>query len=134
MSASNQRRMAATVMVRLPLSLAERVQAAASTADLSAAAWLRSLAVDALVDAPADLARPSPPRQAPPPPAPEHVRILADLAHRLGELGGAMVQAAIVSRQDGRTVLHAEIEAALPDVRAASSGVLKAIKRAWPTP
>lgn len=99
---SERRAMPAAVFVRLPGTLAARVSGAAEASDLSSAAYLRRLAVDATASAPA-LVRPSPPRRPVPPPPPEAVREVARLREVLGELHGTLRQVAGLKRQAGAT-------------------------------
>lgn len=110
---TERRAMAGAVLVRLPDELAARVAAVAAAEGLSAAAWLRVHAATALG---ADLAeaRPSAPRRGLPP---EDVVAVARLRESVGEAVGALVQAAIRSREGGRAEAHAEIEALLPVLR-----------------
>ncbi|PWC45872.1 hypothetical protein [Azospirillum sp. TSO22-1] len=108
--------MAGQVLVRLPTTLAARVASAAEADGLTAAAWLRALAVAAVGARPEDAA-PVRAYRRPAPPPPEHVVEIARLRESVGELAGAMVQAAIASRVAGRGADHAAIEAALPGVR-----------------
>lgn len=116
---TERRAMPGAVLVRLPSELAAWIGSAAAAENLSAAAYLRRLAAVAAGTTP-ELARPSPPRRPLPPPPSEAVVEVARLREVVGELAGAMVQAAIRVRTDGAETIHAEIEATLPGIRAAA--------------
>lgn len=121
--------------VRLPLALRTRIDNAAADANLSAAAFLRQLAVAATRGTP-DLAVPSSPRRPIPALPSDDVRAIAALREAVGELAGAMVRAAVMARTDAADVLHREIEAALPGIRRAALDLdaLKARLMAAPPP
>lgn len=110
---TERRKLSSAVLVRLPHDVAERVEATAKTRDLSAAAWLRSLAVDAIGADSID-AVPTPPRRPPPPAA---VVEIARLREVVAELTGALVQTAIRARRGRLDVLHDTVEAVLPGVK-----------------
>lgn len=108
------RRMQSAVLVRMPGPLAEAVESTAKARGLSSAAWLRGVAAD-LADAPADTARPSPPKR-------DRVTVSEDLAEvsRMAAIvernNGAVVQLCKSLRERG-DVLHADAEAVLADLR-----------------
>ena len=106
------------VLVRLDPELAGWIAVAAEARDLTPAAFLRDLAV-AATGADAGCALPARASRQPPPASPEAVIELAELRHVTGELGGALVQAAVVSREAGRAADHAAIEVLIPRVKAA---------------
>ena len=106
------------VLVRMPARTAAHVRALAAADDLTAAAWCRR-ALCAAAGAPAADAVPVRAYRPPLPIAPAHVLEIARLREHAAELCGALVRAAIRSRQDDRDEAHAEIDALLPKVRAA---------------
>jgi hypothetical protein len=115
---TEKRLMAAQVLVRLPSGTANAVAARADADGLTASAWIRARLVDLVGTEPAD-AIPVPARRAPRPPAPAHVLEVARLRESVAEMTGALVQAAIRSREGGRMDTHAAIEDTLPAVRRA---------------
>lgn len=115
---TERRRLSGQVLVRLPSGTAAAVVTRAAAAGLTEAAWIRCQLVDLLGADPADavlVAARRPPR----PPAPAHVLEVARLREAVAEMTGALVQAAIRSREGDRLDTHAAIEAVLPDVRRA---------------
>lgn len=125
---TERRRLAAQVLVRLPRATADAVAARADAAGLTASSWVRGHLVELLGTEPAEAVAVRA-RRSPRPPAPAHVLELARLRESVAELSGALVQAAIRSREDGRHDTHAAIEAALPEVRR-NVRDLDALKRA----
>jgi hypothetical protein len=113
------------ILVRLDQELANVISAAANAQDLTPASWLRLLAVQATG---ADQACIAPARSSlqPPPASSAAVIELAELRHVTAELGGALVQAAIVSREAGHVANHIAIEALLPRIKAAADAMDKA--------
>ena len=118
MSTSTRRALPDQALVRLPSGVAGRIASLAAAEGVTGAAWSRRVLVAAAGADPAD-AVPVPARRAPRPPAPAHVIEIARLRESVAELAGAMVRAAVLARTDAATVLHAEIEQALPGVRTA---------------
>ena len=112
---TEKRAMADQALVRLSPDLSALVSAAADAAGLTVPAWLRGLAV-AAVGADSSEVRPSKPRPGIPS---DDVISIALLREVVAELSGAMVKAAIKTRIDGAESLHAEIEAAIPGIKAA---------------
>jgi len=121
---SETRAMGRQVSVRMDEALAARVRAVAERDGVTDAAAVRLIVTDAL-GLPEE-ARPTARGRSLPP---KHVLELARLREVVAELTGALVQAAIRTREAGLPVLHADIEAALPGVRAAVRG-LDALKLA----
>ena len=113
-----RRLMAAQVLVRLPSGTAHAVMTLADADGLTTSAWIRARLVDLVGTEPAD-AVPVRARHAPRPPAPAHVLEVARLRESVAEMTGALVQAAIRSREGGRLDTHAAIEDTLPAVRRA---------------
>ena len=113
---------AAPVLVRLDQDLADRITAAAGAEDLTPAAWLRALAV-AATGADAACAVPARASKQPPPASAEAVIELAELRHVTGELGGALVRAAVVSREAGHLANHAAVEALIPRIKAVADAM-----------
>jgi hypothetical protein len=123
---SEKRRMPEQALVRLDGKLAERIDKAARAAGLTVPAWLRLRAAEA-VGAPMSevkITRPRRLRQKRPSPEQQHLAALlvevAALRSAVGELGGAMVQAAIKTKVGYEFESYAEIERPLPSIRAAS--------------
>lgn len=114
---TERRALTGQVLVRLPTALASRIAAAAEADGVTAAAWLRARAADAVGAAPGE-AVPVRAYRRPRPPPPAAVVAVAQLREVVAELTGALVQAAIVSRAAGRDADHAAIEATIPSVRA----------------
>ncbi|WP_144428164.1 hypothetical protein [Azospirillum thiophilum] len=84
---------------------------------MSAAGWLRSLAVDMTSAArPEDVQRSR--RRRPVHVPAEDLAEVSRLVGKLGTVAGALIQFAKRSREDGDAHLHAEAEAALADLRA----------------
>jgi hypothetical protein len=113
------RQMSRSVYVRLPKDLAVRLAAEAKGAGLTDAAMVRQVLTVTLVDAdPADAEPVRRYRRRPGwrPPSRFFLEV-SKLRESLAETCGALVKAAIYSREDGRAESHAEIEAALPTVR-----------------
>ena len=104
------------LLVRMPAPMAEHVRALAAADDLTAAAWCRRV-VCAAAGAPPEDAVPVRAYRPPLPIAPPHVLEIARLRERAAELCGALVRAAIRSRENDRDEAHAEIDALLPRVR-----------------
>ena len=118
MSSSTRRAMADQLLVRMPAPVAAHVRALAEADDLTAAAWCRRV-VCAAAGASPDDAVPVRAYRPPLPVAPPHVIEIARLREHAAELCGALVRAAIRSREDDRDEAHAEIDALLPQVRRA---------------
>lgn len=114
-SGSDRRAMPSAALVRLPIDLAASLRAAASTAGLSDAAWLRATAVAALGAAPIE-ARPTRPRRGPPS---FDVVAVARLREAVGEAVGALVRSAAFTREQGD--VHAALEALIPRFRQAAT-------------
>ena len=113
---TERRRLSGQVVVRLAPATAARVAARATAAGLTQAAWIRHQLVGLLGTDPVEVV-PERARRAPRAPAPAHVLEVARLREVVAELSGALVQAAIRSREGGHLDTHAIIEATLPDVR-----------------
>ena len=114
---SERRRTEGQVLVRLTAELGAAVDAAAEQAALTPPAWIRARIAEALAAAP-ETAHPVT-RQRRRAPASEHVLALHHLRELVAELGGAMKIAALDTRRQGLPILHSEIEALLPQVKAA---------------
>ena len=115
---TEKRALSGQILVRLPAVTATHIASLAAADDLTAAAWARRVLVAAAGCDPAD-AVPVRARTLPSPPRPAHVMEMVRLREVVAEMSGALVQAAIMARTDGARMLHAEIEAVLPGVRAA---------------
>lgn len=109
--------------------LAAAIEAAMASAGLSEPAWLREAAAAHAGMAAADL-RPS--RRRVKEPAPEHILRMVALQETTAELTGALVQAAIRTRQAGREADHAAIEATIPEVRATAQALTRLIREMDP--
>ena len=105
------------LLVRMPAPVAAHVRSLAAADDITAAAWCRRV-VCAAAGAPPEDAVPVRAYRPPLPVAPAHVVEIARLREHAAELCGALVRAAIRSREDDRPEAHAEIDALLPQVRA----------------
>ncbi len=104
--------------VRLAPEIRAAIDIAAAEAGITEASWIREVIAHEF-GAPADYAVPVKAYRQPAPLPPGHILELARLRELVAELGGAMVQAAIGAREDGRGQLHAEVEALIPGVRRA---------------
>ena len=104
------------LLVRMPAPVAAHIRALVMADDITAAAWCRR-AVCAVAGAPPEDAMPVRAYRPPLPVSPAHVIEIARLREHAAELCGALVRAAIRSREDDRNEAHAEIEALLPQVR-----------------
>lgn len=122
---TEKRAMSSAVLVRLPAELAAAVEARARATDLTAAAWLRALAV-AAAGAPVEDARPSRP---PEPPSPD-VAELGRLTGAVGKATGAAVQLAKAAREAGAAAFHGEAEAVLAEYRVLAADLTRATNRA----
>ncbi len=118
MSTSGRRTLTDALLVRMPAPVAAAVRSLAAAEAITAASWCRRH-LAAAAGAPAESAAPVRAYRAPLPPVPAQVAEIARLREVVAELCGALVRAAIHSREDDRHATHAEIEAALPGVRAA---------------
>ncbi|MDE8346704.1 MAG: hypothetical protein POH28_11115 [Acidocella sp.] len=96
----------------------------ASADQVSAATWLRHLIADAL-----NISRGPVTTWAHPP---ELVLEVSFLREVVAELGGALVQAVVVARKDGRVVEHEEIEALIPRIKSAALALDKIKEKLWP--
>lgn len=112
------RAMANQVFVRMGTDLAQACEAAAAAAGLTCAAWLRSLAVQAL-DAAPEHARPSRPVCKPA----VDVEALASLSRKVARLNGSIVQLAKAARESGAT-WHADVEEILGGMRQAQQDLV----------
>jgi hypothetical protein len=121
---SEKRRLTGQVLVRLTEAQQHAVAAHARTAQVTGASWLRLLIADAVsVDPGPRTTRATPP---------ELILEIAKLREVLAEIGGALVQAAIACRQDGRPVEYDKIERLIPSVKAAVLDVDKVKVQLWP--
>ena len=124
---TERRKTESQVLVRLTAELGAAVDAAAEQSDLTPPAWIRARVAETLAATP-ETAHPVT-RQRRRAPAPEHVLAIHHLRELVAELGGAMTAAALDTRKQGLPILHDEIEALLPRVKAAV-GELDALKQA----
>jgi hypothetical protein len=107
--------------------LGAAVRAAADALGVTAAEWVRQQLAH-LADLPLEGRVVRAYRNARPP-APHQLIEIARLREVVAALGGSLTQAAIRTPEAGKETLHAEIEAALPDVKSAVRD-LDALKRA----
>lgn len=108
---SENRAMSGQVLVRLSPALAVAVSGAALSADLSAAAWLRGRAAEAVGHS--EEARPTGPVDAVPEP---FLAELGRLARFVSRLNGAVTQMAMALRETGHPA-HGEAESVLAQLR-----------------
>ena len=125
---SERRKTVAQVLVRLPAELDDALATAAAAAGLTPPAYVRSLIARDIGADPAD-ALPTPKRKGRARLAAADVLAVNDLREVVAELGGAMTAAAIDTREQGLPVLHAEIEALIPGIKAAARDLI-ALKQA----
>jgi hypothetical protein len=111
------------VLVRLTDDQRQEVAIHARAAQLTLASWLRLLIADAVAVDPGPTTRAT---------APELILEIAKLREVLAEISGALVQAAIGCRQEGRPVEHEEIERLIPVVKAAVRNVDDLKVQLWP--
>ena len=108
--------MPSAVLVRLPSDLGDRLTQRAERAGLTQASMARRLIADGLEDVILDI-RPMKRRRKPKPAPTVDVVAVAGLREVLGEVGGALVQAAVRSREAGHLTTHLAIEEILPRVK-----------------
>ncbi|OYV26118.1 MAG: hypothetical protein B7X08_03065 [Acidocella sp. 20-63-7] len=111
-------------MVRLTPEQQSAVLSYAVADQISAATWLRHLIADELGVSSGPVTTWAHP--------PELVLEVAYLREVVAELGGAMVQAAVVTRRDGRAVEHEEIEALIPRIKSAALELDRIKEKLWP--
>lgn len=120
---SEKRRLIAQVLVRLTEHQQLAVATHAERAQITIASWLRCLIADTLnVDAGPIVSSP----------APEMILEIAHMREVVAELGGALVQAAIRTREDNRPVAHHDIEALITDVKRAVHDLDRLKEKLWP--
>ena len=108
---TEKRRLAGQVLVRLTAEQQAAVERYALADQVSAATWVRCIIADAIdVDPGPVMTRAVPPHG---------ILEIAHLREVVAELGGALVQAAIAARQDGRPAEHEAIEGLIPCIKAA---------------
>ena len=109
---TEKRAMPEAVLVRMDEATYDAVTRAAEAAGVTAAAYLRTLAADAVKTNP-----PPRPRRAPPRLSDPQVARLAQVATTLAMVVGLMTQIAAALRKAGISDWHAKAEAALTDLR-----------------
>jgi hypothetical protein len=62
---------------------------------------------------------------------PSDVLAIAHVRELVAELGGALVQAAVAARKDGRPVQHSDIEALIPQIKAAVYDLDALKEKSW---
>jgi len=122
MPGTETRKLKNLVGVRLTDETAVAVARQAAADGVSDASWIRALVVDAVQGSEQDVQ----PQPRPEPPPSEHLLALGELAHRVGEVGGLLVQTAKTARESGDPA-HGDIEQALADVRALSREIRSAM-------
>jgi transposase-like protein len=123
-SGSEKRQITGKVLVRVTAEQQAAVARHALAEQVTMATWLRQLIADALdVDPGPVVIRAQ---------APELVLEVAHLREVVAELSGALVQAAVAARKDGRAVEHAEIEALIPRIKSAALELDKVKEKLWP--
>ncbi|MGP8025417.1 MAG: hypothetical protein ACLPJJ_01675 [Acidocella sp.] len=123
-SGSEKRKLTGQVLVRLTAEQQAAVATYAVAEQVSAATWLRRLIADALGISPGPVTTRGQ--------APELVLEVAHLREVVAELCGALVQAAVASRKDGRPAEHAAIEALIPSIKSAVLELDKLKEKLWP--
>ena len=123
-SGSEKRRLTGEVLVRMTAEQQAAVERCALAARMTRATWLRRLIADALEIDPGPVVIRAQ--------APELVLEVANLREVVAELGGALVQAAVAARKDGRAAEHAEIEALIPSIKSAALELDKLKEKLWP--
>ncbi|MBS1087474.1 hypothetical protein [Gluconobacter wancherniae] len=113
---SENRKLKGQMLVRVSEGTLQGIRQEAEKRDLSCSAICREVLVERFGLASAE-AMPVRLRQAPRPPAPEHILELVRLRESLAETCGALVMLARGSREQGFTALHGEVEKYLPLVR-----------------
>jgi hypothetical protein len=121
---SEKRRKPAQVLVRLTNEQWAAVAAHVEAAQVTTATWLRRIIVDAIGVEPGPVTTRAI--------APQVILEIAQLREVVAELGGALVQAAVAARKDGRTAEHAEIEALIPSIKFAALEFDKLKEKLWP--
>jgi hypothetical protein len=122
-SGTEKRRLPGQVLVRLTAEQQAAVATAADSYNVSAATFVREIIAVALkIDAGPIVKRTVPP---------EIVLDIARLREVVAELGGAMVQASIAAREDGRPVEHETIESLLPDIKKIADELLALKDALW---
>lgn len=107
---SEVRKLEGQVLVRLTFEQQQAVAFYAETSRVSMATWIRTVIADAVSVGvgPVIRAKPS-----------ELVLEIADLRSHVARLTGALVKAAILTRQDGRQVNHERIEGIISQLKMA---------------
>ena len=121
---SEKRQLIGQVLVRLTAEQQAAVVRHALAKQVTAATWLRRLIADALGISPGPLTMRAQ--------APELVLEVVHLREVVAELGGALVQAAVAARKDGRVAEHEEIEALIPCIKSAALELDKIKEKLWP--
>jgi hypothetical protein len=123
-SGTERRRLSGQVLVRLTHEQQKAVATRAQAAQVTAAAWLRLLIGDVLsVDPGPTVTRAAPSA---------FIIEVAHLREVLAEIGGALVQASIAAREEGRPAQHEQIEQLIPQVKAAVRDVDLLKAKLWP--
>ncbi len=114
---SEVRALPAQILVRLPERLARIIRHDAEDSEISDASAVRRILVAHYRGAQPDDESPTK-RAKPPHPAPSvELFEISRLRESVGELGGTLRQIAGLSRLDGQTANHAEIEALIPQIK-----------------
>ncbi len=120
---SEKRKLTGAVLVRLTAEQQAAVASYAVAEQVSTATWLRLLIADAIGVEPGPVTSRAIP--------PHGILEIAHLRAVVAELGGALVQAAIAARQDGRPAEHAAIEALIPGIKAAVRDLDRLKEKLW---
>jgi hypothetical protein len=121
---SEKRKLTGEVLVRLTAEQQAAVASYAVAEQVTAATWLRRLIADAIGVEPGPVTSRAIP--------PQGILEIAHLREVVAELGGALVQAAVAARKDGRAAEHAEIEALIPSIKSAALELDKLKEKLWP--
>jgi hypothetical protein len=114
---SEKRHLPAQILVRLPERLARIIRHDAEDSEISDASAVRRVLVAHYQNA--EIEDEAPTKRAKPPHPARSIEFLeiSRLRESVGELGGTLRQIAGLSRLDGQTANHAEIEEILPRIR-----------------
>lgn len=115
------------VHVRLPIGLADALDAAATAEGISPTGWVRAALVRALPGCSDVGSLPPSARRRPAIAPPEDLAIIARLIGEVGRATGATIQLARSLREAGSMEAHAEAEAVLKGLRSAQSDLVSVV-------
>ncbi|WP_298283580.1 hypothetical protein [Acidocella sp.] len=118
------RQLTGQVLVRLTAEQQAAVATYAVAEQVTMATWIRRLVADAIGVEPGPVTWRAIP--------PQGVLEIAHLREVVAELGGALVQAAVAARKDGRAAEHEEIEMLIPRIKSSALELDRLKEKLWP--